>query len=169
LIPLVTQNAHLVVNKVENYRVLLVGVLSQSASYLLDKSALMLSRVRKADSIESWDIESFICKLRSQDASNSAVPEFIKDSFAVSLSACSRKYFAWLLHKISDPFKMLNSSAKDKAIISSSDLFIRYLRNLPVTVVVPNQRVEQGAPVERPSVDGPKSSLDGLDFQLDRA
>ena len=75
----------------------LSGVLSQGASDLLDESALMFSRVRKADSIELWHVKSFVCKLRSQDTSNPAVPEFVKDSSSINLSTFSRKNFAWLL------------------------------------------------------------------------
>ena len=44
---------------------------------------------------------------------------------------------------------MLNSSAKDKAIISASDLFIGNLRDFEVSLVVCDQRVEQVAPSRR--------------------
>jgi len=124
--------------------------------------------MRKAYPIESWHIESLVGKLRSKDALNPASSKVAKDSLSISFRTFACKNFAWLCHKVSDTFKMLNSSAKNEDRISASDFFICDIRHLSVALVVFDQLVQERAPIERSPVDRLEPGFHRLHFELDR-
>jgi hypothetical protein len=140
---------------------------SKSTSNLLDDPSFVLSRVAQHHSIESWHIESFIRKLRSQETLKFSVSEVLDDSLSISASTSASKYFAWHLHTFSDTFKMLNPAAKDEDRISASDFGVCNLGHLSIALVIGDECVEQALPIIRPAIQKFESRLDRDDFKID--
>src|SRR5262245_16951507 len=161
------QNAH-VVHHVVDLGVGLGFVRSQSAADLLDNPPLVLARECEHDSIESRNVESFICKMRSEETLEPSLSEIIEDSCSISSATFSSEDFSVSFDKASNVSKMANSSAKHEDRISFSDLPVNDLGHLPVSSVVFSQSFEQRHPVEASPVEIAKSCLYRLDGKLHR-
>ena len=131
------------VNEIVNYSVGFLDVLSQRTSDLLNEPSFMLSRERKQDAIEPWNVKSFVGKLSCKDAPDFPIPKLIKNSRPVSFaSSLGRKNFSIVRHKCSDVMQMVNAARQDKYRISLINLFISNLGNERISSLVLDKFVE---------------------------